>query len=581
MSIPYSDRFGDIYFSDGDGLAEARHVFLAGNGLPGRWTDRRDFTIGETGFGTGLNFLAAWIAFEATAPPDATLDYIGVELYPLSADQIKNFLERWADEFDGRLTRLAAQYPLIVPGFHRLHLGRVRLTLIFDDVRKAMEDLVAPHGIDAWFLDGFAPAKNPAMWEPPLYAGMARLSAPGATVATFTAAGAVRRGLKDAGFDVEKIAGFGRKRDMTVARFPPGPAVRRDCPARITIQGGGLAGTACAFALRRRGLKPVLFERADRLASGASGNGLGLCNPRFTARRQPQSDYFTAAYALAQRVFPALHGIDPDGRGSLHLVNTPERRKRFEGLLAAWGWPQEDMRLLDSTAASATAGVAIGDACLWLPQSGSVDPSALCRAYAADIEIIHGMAGAKTQDFDCTILAQGAAMPALFPGHLHTVRGQVSWARPRADAPALRANLCYGGYLSAAMRDGAHMLGSSFQKWLDHTDLLKEDDRANLDRLETNIPSLAGLYGVGPARAALRTVSRDHFPLCGRLRAGAYVSTAHGSHGILSSLISAELIADMIDGSPRCLPRDTVAALDPARFAPAHDGALSPAGLVL
>ena len=256
-----SAQFDDIYFSPENGLEETRHVFLAGNGLPEAWKDRERFVIAETGFGTGLNFLAAWALFEKTAKPGQKLHYISFEKYPLSWEECAQALAPWQVEFGGRLDRLRAQYPLRVPGFHRLMLNeQVTLTLIFDDVNEALPQLEAPGGIDAWFLDGFAPAKNPQMWTEDVFAQMARLSHEDTTAATFTVAGIVRRGLATAGFAVEKKQGFGRKREMLTARFAgQKAAVATPELKRIAVIGGGLAGTAAAFVLKRRGLAPVLF----------------------------------------------------------------------------------------------------------------------------------------------------------------------------------------------------------------------------------------------------------------------------------------------------------------------------------
>ncbi len=217
----YSSEFDDVYFSAEDGLAETRYVFLKGNDLAERWqgqamNDTR-FVICETGFGTGLNFLATWKLFQETAASDMALDFISFEKYPLSREEISEALAPWKGEIASQLTQMLDVYPIGIPGFHRMQLSeRVSLTLIIDDVNIAMGQLEA--SVDAWFLDGFNPAKNPQMWSEEVFSQMARLSAPEATFATFTAAGAVKRGLQEAGFEVEKIDGFGTKRDMLIGR---------------------------------------------------------------------------------------------------------------------------------------------------------------------------------------------------------------------------------------------------------------------------------------------------------------------------------------------------------------------------
>lgn len=210
LGAPRSKEFDDVYFSAENGLAETRHTFLAGNGLPGRWEAREHFTICETGFGTGLNFLAVWALFEETAAPEQTLHFISFEKFPLSKAQIGEYLQPWAGEFGEKLARLAEVYE---EGTFLLN-ERVKLTLIFGDVNTEIVKLDAH--VDAWFLDGFKPSSNPEMWSETVFENMARLSALDATLATFTAAGVVRRGLADAGFQVKKVRGYGTKRDMTV-----------------------------------------------------------------------------------------------------------------------------------------------------------------------------------------------------------------------------------------------------------------------------------------------------------------------------------------------------------------------------
>lgn len=255
--VCYSERFGDIYFSADDGLAETRHVFLDGNHLPAAWQGKTLFTIAETGFGTGLNFLAACALFERTAPADSRLHYIAWEKYPLPVSGIRDALSRWSGEFDGLLERLLDHYPPelaaerlgghcagelqdlagepgiaeslsgaslreAIPdgepyGFSLRLSDRILLTLIPEDVNIAMPFMRAR--VDAWFLDGFAPGLNPEMWSETVFQEMARMSGSETTFATFTAAGFVRRGLIREGFAVNKVRGYGRKREMLVGVF--------------------------------------------------------------------------------------------------------------------------------------------------------------------------------------------------------------------------------------------------------------------------------------------------------------------------------------------------------------------------
>lgn len=570
-----SAQFDDIYFSPENGLEETGHVFLDGNNLPELWNNKSHFIIAETGFGTGLNFLAAWTLFERIAKPKQKLHYISFEKYPLSWDECARALAPWRGVFGGRLDRLRALYPLRVPGFHRVMLNeQVTLTLIFDDVNDALPQLDVPSGVDAWFLDGFAPSKNPEMWTDKVFAEMARLSRESTTAATFTVAGVVKRGLETAGFAVEKRRGFGRKREMLTARFQgKGPVVAPSDIRSVAIVGGGLAGTAAAFVLKRQGLTPVLFEKGPALASGASGNPEGLYNPRFSQLRTPESDFHTAAWTQGARTFAETQGAGDvafNPCGSLHLITDGEREKKLRGALANWGWHSSHMEWLDVNEASRRAGIALKHEALYLPDAGTVSPAALCNTWVAGIEVrLNADAQAiDLKEYDAVVLACGTAVKS-FKGleklPMHSVRGQMTEIKATHTSHQLKTNLCYGGYI-APERDGLHRVGATFQQWLDDPNPRPEDDADNLSRLASVLP-MEKPEIVG-SRVGFRCSSRDRFPLVGQApgRDNVYLSVAHGSHGLCSSLAAAHLIADLLTGAPRSLTRDSIAALDPARF---------------
>ncbi len=204
--VPVSARFDDPYYSLEDGLAESRHVFLAGNGLPERF--RPGFHVAELGFGTGLNALAAWAAWRAAGVP-GDLRFTSFEAFPMAVADMRRALAAWPE--------IAALAALLPEGWHpgagELTLPGLRLRVIAGDARVRLPEWDGR--ADAWFLDGFGPAKNPELWEPVLMAEVARRTAPGGTFATYSAAGAVRRALAAAGFAVERVPGYGRKRHMT------------------------------------------------------------------------------------------------------------------------------------------------------------------------------------------------------------------------------------------------------------------------------------------------------------------------------------------------------------------------------
>ena len=226
--MPYSEEFGDFYYSRADGRAECRHVFLGGNGLPERFIDREQFIIGELGFGTGLNFIETWSAWADTAPEAAQLDFHSFELRPLRRDQMQRALSAWPD-LEGKTGKLLAAWPE-QPGddFSITFQNERRLLTLHVHTGLALDRLgAARFSADAWFLDGFSPARNPEMWSAELMAMVAAHTAEGGSFATYSAAGWVRRNLQAAGFAVEKRPGHVGKRDMSVGILA-GPALSPD-----------------------------------------------------------------------------------------------------------------------------------------------------------------------------------------------------------------------------------------------------------------------------------------------------------------------------------------------------------------
>lgn len=561
---PRSDLYNDVYFSAEGGPAETAHVFLDGNDLPARWQGVRHHTIAETGFGTGLNFLLAWQLFDKTAPPGAFLDYVSVEKHPLSPAEIAKALSPWTHDLTPYLDKLLHHYPLRIPGYHRIVFDkRVALTLIFDDANDALAQITG--AIDTWFLDGFTPSKNPDMWTQGVFDQMARLSHDKTRFATFTAAGFVKRGLQAAGFTVLKQKGFGTKRDMLAGSFSGRLHTPLSTPKKIAIVGAGLAGTTCAYVLKQYGFDPVLYDGAG-VASGASGNPLGMAGPRLNALRDSRADFYMTAYALARRAYADLADAEVRALGGLHLITDADAHKRFTQTMQNWSWHADHMQWLDAQQASDCAGVRVDHEALWLPDKLSVCPAKLCATLACDVPLVTRHIDDLTAlNADAIILANAAAVRTFAALPMHTMRGQITQIAATQKSEKLKTNLHYGGYLSAA-QDGHHYVGATYQRWLEHTDLLDADNADNIAGMIAAVPALTGDYTVRAARAALRCAAKDHFPVIGHLRANIYLSTAHGSYGIVSSLAGAHLLADQLRSGVRSQSLKTQNALSPGRF---------------
>lgn len=290
---PASPRYGDVYASRAGALGQARAVYLGGCGLldtPARWAGREQFTLLETGFGLGVNFLATWAAWRADPQRCERLHYVSLELHPVRAADLTAHAPA---ELQPLAAELAAQWPPAVRGLHRIELdaGRVQLLLAFGDATDLAPRLRL--AADALYLDGFSPARNPEMWTPELFRALARLTRPGARAASYTVAHAVQKGMSQAGFDLDLQPGWGGKRQRLQATFnprwkrtrhtlpEPWPAAT---PRHAVVIGAGIAGAACAQALARNGWTVEVLDAATQAASGGSAMPAGL------AHLQPSAD---------------------------------------------------------------------------------------------------------------------------------------------------------------------------------------------------------------------------------------------------------------------------------------------------
>lgn len=342
---------------------------------------------------------------------------------------------------------------------------------------------------------------------------------------------------------------------------------------RITIIGSGMAGLACYYYLSRYVSNIILCDAGKALGEGASGNPVGAVNPRFTAFKTPESDFYSSGFFDGVALFDNhAKEIGWHKCGALHLMTDDKKQKRFPQTVQNWDWPDKDLKLVTRHEASEIAGIDLTHDAMYLPQSGFLNPTKLCEFYAqgADIEFKAQLNSLRDIDADIIILACGQGLRHfeetrhLPLGH---VRGQITKVRATEFSAHLQCNLHYGGYCTPAV-DGEHVIGATFQRWLDHSEIIEQDDADNMEKLSNVSKAITDGLEISGHRASVRTTSKDHFPIIGVLEGyqNVYISTAHGSHGIVSSLAGARLITDMIlDRPPALLPK-TIAALRPNRF---------------
>ena len=622
---PVADHFDDVYFSNDSGIDETQHVFVAGNDLADRWQQwpNPTFVIAETGFGTGLNFLVAMRAFNKfrAANPDHPLKrlyFITTEKFPLPQQDMQRALEAFPALKD-EAQALASLYPMGLEGCHRLHFDNhsTTLDLWIGDVHELLPQWHSPVNglIDAWFLDGFAPSKNPDMWTDALFSQMARLSKTGTTFGTFTAAGIVKRGLAGVGFTIKKRNGFGRKRDMLTGvfdqdhenvqhklRLPAGPYYRYvngslDKTSKVAVVGSGLAAATACLALVKRGICTTLYFDGDTLASGASGNPQGGFYPQLHSEASIASRIQAHSFLYARQAYDhtvehakvcGLADVAHDFCGVIQLSFNDKVAERQNKLAAADVWPEALIKPVDSKEVSDIANLALPYSGLYIGLGGWLSPPQLVTAMIEEalqsgklelkpnhtyvsheavettkqrVQIRFNFDSAESEEVitaDHLILALGAGAvnASDFDSlSLRPVRGQVEAIPTQMPIEQLNTVLCHKGYMTPVF-EGRHALGSTYVKNDLSTDVRGDETEMNLATHEqalANTDIVQALQHDGKARAATRLGSPDHQPVVGALHNFDSLKELYTMLGVGKPLTSAPVLPSSVVSTLTCL----------------------------
>ena len=593
-----SCRFDDIYYNAGQGAEECQHVFLKGNQLEQRWqkeTDKQHFVIAETGFGTGLNFLACWDLWRKThsasntKQPVKTLYYYTTERYPLTRAALEKSIAHY-NPFPALAEQLVKQYPDPIGGEYLLSFDSdgsypIKLVMLLGDTTECLSrlehyptvqklDTKPEHTgsltVDAWFLDGYAPSKNPTMWQDALFSLMARHSAPETTVATFSVARQVRDQLSANGFSIKKAKGFGRKRDMLTACFNQQPTPETAKPAqpsrknfslspcyyryssqassacklsppsqknRAIIIGAGIAGCSIAYKLAQRGWQVALIDAEKTVAAAASGNARAVLYARTAQQRSSLADFHEAAFHYATRFYKTL---------SSHLADQGEPHNLSEGLNGMLKLDEQlsdEMLTLNPEAysrqnvsakqASELCGIDTQHKGIHYPESGWLDPITICQSLTQHKNIdfyaqtkvtalkrtsTDWQAECKNNDnLSQTVAADIAIITAGQLSHqfeqsawlpLRAMRGQTTTLPASADSQGLTMAVCQRGYITPASQ-GRHSIGATYAVKDTNPKVENADHQSNIDNL------IAMLDEHSPWRQSLQTQRLE--PLKGRV----------------------------------------------------------------
>ncbi|WP_299075410.1 bifunctional tRNA (5-methylaminomethyl-2-thiouridine)(34)-methyltransferase MnmD/FAD-dependent 5-carboxymethylaminomethyl-2-thiouridine(34) oxidoreductase MnmC [uncultured Paraglaciecola sp.] len=560
---PYATQFEDLYFSDAQGLEETTHVFIKNNHLLQRWGkwQQSQFVIAETGFGTGLNLLVTMLHFDKlmqqSNAPKFNLHFISIEKFPISQGDLTNALLLYP-QLAQYSKPLLEQYPIAVAGCHRLTFfnGQVTLDLWLGDVHQVLPKIEnKPQGlVDTWFLDGFAPSKNPEMWTPSLFENMALLAKDQCHFATFTAAGHVKRGLREAGFEVQKQRGHGRKRDMLAgvinkpddnpSRSPyyVREAAKISQSPKIAIIGGGLAAANCAYALSKRGLDSTIYCQDQALAQGASGNAQGGFYPQLNAQAGHASQIHALCFNYANTTYRQIlkQGIffEHQWCGTLQLAFNDKVSARQNKMIANKTWPESLIHQVSPALATQLANLDIPYSGLFIPQGGWINlpdlVAGLVKAAGATQTVnsqllslarsqhnwqLNWRDGSQTTA-DIVIMATGsdsADCQQMSQLPFRLVRGQVEAIKSCHALAQLSTVLCHKGYITPAWQ-GTHALGSTYIKDDKNCDYRLSEQQTNLSMHQQALAKCDWIQDVQPTlsgRAAIRCSTPDHLPMVG------------------------------------------------------------------
>jgi tRNA 5-methylaminomethyl-2-thiouridine biosynthesis bifunctional protein len=554
--IPCSALFGDAYFSLVNPLEESQYVFLDSTNIPKRWQNKH-FTIAELGFGFGINFVTTaknWIDQHYT---DNQLHYISIEKYPVQpTDLIKCYQHL---NISSHITeRLLDQYPIPVTGFHRLELHElnITLTLIFGDAIEWLEQ--CDFKADAWFLDGFAPDKNEALWSDEIAKHVNRLTKLGGTLSTYSAASNVKKSFSSAGFKISKHSGYGKKREMLTGTLTHNQETHAyqlkdkswlfNHPLKVNhktalVIGAGMAGTAMSAALAKRGWQITMVDKNTSLASEGSGNSNAILMPRLSVDHDLQSQLTLLGYLYSLRYFNSIQAFSDEfiwqQCGAIQIPRDEAQWKRMQLIASQENIPESLLQTVNQQQASALAGCPVASDGWHLPLSGWLSPSQLCTAimkqYPSNIifQSNTNISSIEKQDrqwvaydkynhevchAEIAIIANAYSANQFAQTNwcqLHPKRGQISLI-PENDCNIKPSKIvCADAYITPPV-NSQYVVGATFVTADTSTDLRQSEHKENLMKLKRMIPSYTGMdIKTLGGRAGIRAVSSDRLPIVG------------------------------------------------------------------
>ena len=552
-----STQFDDHYFSSAGGINECEHVFINGNNLLTRWKSTTQFTIAELGFGLGINFFTTANAWISNSNCNSNLHYISIEKFPISINDLQKIHSQLgicsalrSDFYD--------QYPPNVIGWHRIHFdhSRITLTLIFSDALKALSE--SNFKADAWYLDGFAPNKNPQLWSKDIAKQIFRLTRNNGSFATYSVAKEVHKNYTSAGFKIIKQKGFANKREMLAGIRPITNADEiyslRDKSWLITasnkiktkhaiVIGGGFAGVATSAALAKRNWQVTLIDKHPVTAMEGSGNANAILMPRLSVDHDIQAQLTLLGFLYSVRYLNKLqaHSDKSIWRqcGAIQLPRDQTQWRRMQKIASQKNITIDFLRRVNKKEASELCNCELVDDGWYFPQAGWLIPKEVCSTlqhqYADNISFVgnteitvieqqnsiwraYSKNGSEIANAEVVILANALSANSLTQTKwctLHPKRGQLTLIPSSKNSIHPKKIICAETYITPKINNN-YVIGASFITGDTNTDLRTTEHLDNITKLRKIIPSFTlpdmnKLEG----RAAIRAVSPDRLPIVG------------------------------------------------------------------
>ena len=583
-SLPYSNAYQDRFFQD-DAVSEITNIFIEPNQLLARIKNDSQIHIGELGFGFGLNFLATakfWLENNKNLNSHI-LEYLAIdEALPTKA-QILKIVDNFP-ELQEICNIFLQSYDTYHNDSHRIFFPslKIRLTLIQNDVALGLQNLLGfkNNQINAWYLDGFDPRKNKSMWSNSVFQYIKFLSTKDATFGTFTSAGFVRRGLKKFGFEVEKVKGYGRKRHKLIGSSSSDNSDTNNESSKkkkIGIIGSGIAASSVAFAAAQNGANVEIFESADDIAAGASGNPVAAMYPRFSANNSPYSFLTAQSYFFAEKIYAQL----PNAYKNTGLLFSHSNDYQKDWIEDMKSFNREDLfQIIDKKEMKKLYGFESYG--LIVKKGGYLFPKIICKEMIAHQNIkiscnhhfdrwdknkskldIHFLNQEKKSGYDDLIIANGSGLTKYVSG-LKISKGQLVGLRGEQPID-LDLPINSAGYILPKINN-ITWIGSTHEREFNDTDICHKTGQKLIERTNRNFNiNLAGSDDI-LMEARLRIGSRDRLPLAGKIEENIYTIGALGSRGFSLGPLLGDYVASLINNSPSPISSGIALAIEPLRF---------------